>query len=126
MINDKSEKDLIEDLHARAIKAIPGGNSLLSKRREMYAPGQWPAFFDEARGIIVTDINGKEYRDFSNFSVGTNTLGYGNRNVDAAVIRCIRRGNMSTLNPPEDLLGLVEKLMLLPLELREPSQGRIK
>ena len=112
MINDESEKDLIGDLHARAIKAIPGGNSLLSKRREMYAPGQWPAFFDEARGIVVTDINGKEYRDFSNFSVGTNTLGYGNRNVDAAVIRCIRRGNMSTLNPPEEVY-LAERLVEL-------------
>jgi len=112
MINDDSKKNLISDLHLRAIETIPGGNSLLSKRREMYAPGQWPSFFDESKGIMVKDINGKEYRDFSNFSVGTNSLGYGNKNVDAAVIRCISKGNMSTLNPPEEVY-LAERLIEL-------------
>lgn len=112
MINDDSKKDHISDLHLRATKIIPGGNSLLSKRREMYAPSQWPSFFDESKGIMVKDINGKEYRDFSNFSVGTNSLGYGNKNVDAAVIRCISKGNMSTLNPPEEVY-LAERLIEL-------------
>ena len=35
----------INNLYARAKDVIPGGNSLLSKRREMFAPEQWPAFF---------------------------------------------------------------------------------
>ena len=106
------KKDTIEDLYTRAKKNIPGGNSLLSKRREMFAPELWPVYFDTAKGIEVKDIEGKVYRDFSHFSVGTNTLGYGNEYVDAAVTECIKKGNMSTLNPPEEVY-LAEKLVEL-------------
>ena len=85
----------IDKLYSRAKKSIPGGNSLLSKRREMFAPNQWPTYFETAKGINVTDIEGKIYKDFSHFGVGTNTLGYGNKFVDAAVIECVKKGNMS-------------------------------
>ena len=98
------------NLHQKALNLIPGGNSLLSKRREMFAPDEWPAYFDKAKGILVTDIDGDDYRDFSHFGVGTNTLGYGNKNVDAAVMLAIKKGNMSTLNPPEEVY-LAEKLV---------------
>ena len=110
MSNKSYGKDAINNLYARAIDVIPGGNSLLSKRREMFAPEQWPAFFESAKGIVVTDIEGREYRDFSHFGVGTNTLGYGNTNVDSAVLDCIKKGNMSTLNPAEEVY-LAERLV---------------
>jgi len=110
--SNKRSNSSTEELYSKAKKYIPGGNSLLSKRREMFAPGQWPAFFDTAKGIVVTDLEGHEYRDFSHFSVGTNTLGYGNENVDAAVYRCIQKGNMSTLNAPEEVY-LAERLVKL-------------
>jgi glutamate-1-semialdehyde 2,1-aminomutase len=42
--------------------------------------------------------------------IGTNTLGYGNDEVDKAVIKTISNGNMSTLNCPEEVL-LAEKLI---------------
>lgn len=112
MVYKAKKKTSIEELYLSAKKNIPGGNSLLSKRREMFAPDQWPAFFDSAKGIVVTDIEGKEYRDFSHFSVGTNTLGYGNDNVDTAVKNCITKGNMSSLNPPEEVY-LAERLLKL-------------
>ena len=32
-------------------------------------------------------------------------LGYGNDEVDAAVIEAVKRGNMSTLNCPEEVLS---------------------
>lgn len=99
-------------LHAKARKFIPSGNSLLSKRREMFAPEQWPAYFQSAKGITVTDIDGNQYKDFSHFSVGTNTLGYGNPSVDQAVMDCVKKGNMSTLNPPEEVY-LAERLVEL-------------
>ena len=98
--------------HILAKKLIPGGNSLLSKRREMFAPEQWPAYFESACGIRVIDIEGTEFRDFSHFGVGTNTLGYGNKEVDDAVRGCIDKGNMSTLNPFEEV-QLAEKLVKL-------------
>ena len=98
------------NLHQKALNLIPGGNSLLSKRREMFAPNEWPAYFDKAKGILVTDIDGNQYRDFSHFGVGTNTLGYGNNNVDNAVMETVKKGNMCTLNPPEEIY-LAEKLV---------------
>jgi glutamate-1-semialdehyde 2,1-aminomutase len=110
MSNKSYGKGAINNLYARAIDVIPGGNSLLSKRREMFAPEQWPAFFESAKGIVVKDIEGREYRDFSHFGVGTNTLGYGNTNVDSAVLDCIKKGNMSTLNPAEEVY-LAERLV---------------
>ena len=47
------------NLHLKAKKYIPGGNSLLSKRREMFAPDVWPSYFDKAKGIKVRDLSGK-------------------------------------------------------------------
>jgi glutamate-1-semialdehyde aminotransferase len=44
--------------------------------------------------------------------IGTNTLGYGNDEVDEAVIKTVRDGNMSTFNCPEEVM-LAEKLVEL-------------
>ena len=42
--------------------------------------------------------------------IGTNSLGYGNDEVDSAVINTVRKGNMSSLNCPEEVY-LAEKLI---------------
>ncbi len=101
-----------KSLTLEARKLIPGGNSLLSKRAEMFAPEQWPNYFKSAKGISVTDLDGIVYKDFSHFAVGTNTLGYGNETIDNAVLNGIKLGNMSTLNPPEEVY-LAKKLISL-------------
>lgn len=93
----------------KAKKIIPGGNMLLSKRAEMFLPEHWPAYFSKAKGCEVWDLDGKRYTDMS-FAVGTSTLGYGNREVDQAVLRTIRNGNMCTLNCSEEV-QLAEKLI---------------
>ena len=96
--------------HAKQI--IPGGNMLLSKRAEMFMPNQWPAYFSKAKGCKVWDMDDKEYIDMSIMGIGTNTLGYGHPEVDAAVHQTIDNGNMSTLNCPEEVY-LAEKLIEL-------------
>ena len=35
--------------------------------------------------------------------IGTNTLGYCNEAVDAAVMEVVKNGNMTTLNCPEEV-----------------------
>lgn len=65
-------------MRERSLKVIPGGNSLLSKRSEMFSPSKWPGFFSYAKGIVVEDLDENKYKDFSHFSVGTCTLGYSN------------------------------------------------
>ena len=101
-----------QKLYKRAKKVIPGGTMLLSKRPEMFLPEKWPAYFKKSKGCKVWDLDGKEYIDMSIMGIGTNTLGYGHPEVDEAVIRTVKNGNMSTLNCPEEVY-LAEKLIEL-------------
>lgn len=99
-----------QDLYKKAKQLIPGGTMLLSKRPEMFLPDNWPSYFSEAKGCRVTDLDGNTYTDMSIMGIGTNTLGYGHREVDAAVMETVRKGNMSTLSCPEEVY-LAEKLV---------------
>ena len=101
-----------QKLWKRAKTIIPGGNMLLSKRAEMFLPDKWPAYFSKAKGCKVWDLDGREYTDMSIMGVGTNTLGYGHPEVDEAVRQVIDKGNMSTLNCPEEV-QLAERLIEL-------------
>lgn len=101
-----------QKLWKRAKQVIPGGNMLLSKRAEMFLPDQWPAYFSKAKGCQVWDLDGKQYTDMSIMGIGTNILGYGHPEVDAAVHRTVDAGNMSTFNCPEEVY-LAEKLIEL-------------
>jgi glutamate-1-semialdehyde 2,1-aminomutase len=108
--NYGSEMTAGQKLWERAKSVIPGGNSLLSKRPEMFLPEKWPSYFSKAQGCNVWDLDGKQYIDMSIMGIGTNTLGYGNFEVDEAVRKTISNGNMSTLNAPEEVY-LAEKLV---------------
>lgn len=101
-----------QKLWKRAKTLIPGGNMLLSKRAEIFLPEQWPAYFSRAKGCRVWDLDGRELIDMSLMGIGTNTLGYGHPEVDAAVRRVIDDGNMATLNCPEEVY-LAERLVAL-------------
>jgi len=101
-----------QKLWTRAKRIIPGGNMLLSKRSEMFLPGQWPAYFKKAKGCKVWDLDGREYTDMSIMGIGTNILGYGNDEVDEVVLNIVKNGNMSTFNCPEEVY-LAEKLIEL-------------
>ena len=76
----------------------------------MFLPNKWPTYFSKAKGIKVWDLNKKFYYDMSLMGVGTNILGYANKEVDQAVKKNIADGNMSTLNCYEEVL-LAEKLI---------------
>jgi glutamate-1-semialdehyde 2,1-aminomutase len=99
-------------LWRRAKRVIPGGNMLLSKRAEMFLPEQWPAYFSRAKGCRVWDLDGRELVDMSIMGIGTNLLGYGHPEVDAAVAATVAAGNVSTLNCPEEVY-LAERLVEL-------------
>jgi len=99
-------------LWQKAKELIPGGSMLLSKRSEMYLPQGWPAYFDRTHGCSIWDLDGREFKDLSLMGVGTNILGYSNPEVDNAVMETVRKGNLSTLNAPEEIY-LAEKLIEL-------------
>lgn len=98
------------DLWKRAQQLIPGGSMLLSKRSEMFLPSGWPAYFDRTEGCRIWDLEGREFLDLSFMGVGTNILGYSHPKVDEAVRGAIDKGNLSTLNAPEEVY-LAEALM---------------
>jgi glutamate-1-semialdehyde 2,1-aminomutase len=91
------------ELYAHGRRRMPGGTQLLSKRPEMFAPGQWPAYFREARGCEVWDTDGRRYWDMAYMGIGSCLLGYRDPEVTRAVLRRVRLGAMSTLNPPEEV-----------------------
>ena len=97
-------------LWKKANKIILGGNSLFSKRPENFLPKYWPAYYSKAKGCHVWDLNNKKYIDMSLMGVGTNLLGYSNKQIDESVIKNIKKSNMSTLNCPEEV-ALANKLI---------------
>lgn len=99
-------------LYERAKKVIPGGTMLLSKRPEMFLPERWPSYFSKAKGCKIWDLDGQEYLDMCIMGIGTNILGYGNEAVDEAVRDVVTKGNMSTLNCPEEV-ALAERMIAL-------------
>lgn len=101
-----------QELYKKAKNLIPGGTMLLSKRPEMFLPDNWPAYYSRSKGCTVWDLDGNEYLDLSIMGIGTNVLGYAHEEVDAAVMETVRKGNMTTLNCPEEVY-LAERLIEL-------------
>jgi len=89
-------------LYNYAKTLIPGGTTLFSKRSELYLPYKWPAYFTRAKRINVWDLKGNKYLDMF-CAVGTSVLGYSNAKVNKSVLKNIYKGNMTTLNCPEEV-----------------------
>jgi glutamate-1-semialdehyde 2,1-aminomutase len=101
--------NVAQERYAHAKQHIPGGTQLLSKRPEMLAPGQWPAYFREARGCEIWDLDGRHYYDMSIHGIGASLLGYADPEVSRAVRRRVTLGSWSTLSPPEEV-ALADRL----------------
>ncbi len=93
----------------KAIKIIPGGNMLYSKRAEAFLPQFWPTYYSKTKDAFVWDKEGNKYIDMI-FAVGTNVLGYNHPTIEKEVIRAVKNGNMSTLNCYEEV-QLTEELL---------------
>ena len=109
-LNEGSSLNKSQKMWKRANSIILGGNSLLSKNPNMFLPNKWPTYFKKAKGYKVWDLQNKVFNDVSLMGVGTNILGYANKQVDEAVKKTILNGNMSTLNCFEEV-ELAEKLI---------------
>ena len=81
-----------QKLWNKAIKIIPGGNGLLSKRPQRFSPNLWPIYFKKAKEIYVWDLNNKKYTDMSIMGIGTSMLGYANNKVDNEVKKQFQKG----------------------------------
>ena len=89
-------------LYKFAKTIIPGGTTLFSKRSELHLPNEWPAYFSKAKKTNVWDLKGNKYLDMF-CAVGTSILGYSDDNINFSVLKTIKKGNMTTLNCPEEV-----------------------
>lgn len=101
-----------KSMWSRAIKSIPGGNGLLSKRPDRYAPDIWPAYFSSSLGVEVNDLDGNRFIDMAQMGIGSAVLGYAHPELTDAVTETIQKGVNCTLNAPEEVL-LAERLLEL-------------
>lgn len=92
-----------QNLYKKAKTLIPGGTQLLSKRPEMFLPDYWPAYYSKSKGCEVWDLDDNHYYDFSYMGIGSCILGYADADVNKAVKSVIDKGNMNTLNAPEEV-----------------------
>ena len=95
-----------------AKKIIPDGNSFLSKRIDLNKNIDWPAYYKKANGCYVWDLNNKRFTDVGLMGVGTNVLGYNNKEVNNAVKKAINQSNVSSLNCLEEFKLAKELLKL--------------
>ena len=98
-----ANKSNVQSQYQAAKQIIPGGTQLLSKRPEMFAPQQWPAYFEQAIGCEVVDTDGKRYIDMSHCGILSCILGFADPEVNAAVIRRVQLGNMSTQQTQDEV-----------------------
>ncbi len=84
---------------ARAERVIPLASQTFSKSRTQYPVGAAPLFAVRAKGGRTWDIDGNEYVDLVS-SLGAVVLGYGDEEIEEAVIRQLRDGVTLSLAHP--------------------------
>lgn len=106
----KTKNKKSQDNWKKAKKLIAGGNMLLSKNPDRHLKSFWPVYYKSAKGCMIKDYDNNSYTDLYLMGVGTNILGYSNKEIDNAVKKSISNGNMSSLNCFEEV-QLAEKLI---------------
>lgn len=95
-----------------AKRIIPNGVQDLTKLPEARVPEIHPSYYSRASNIEITTLNGYKLLDFSTMASGNCIMGYRDPDIDAAVHDSIERGNLSSLNNPNEI-KLAEMLVEL-------------
>ncbi len=96
-------------LFEEAQRLVPGGVAGI-RRPYNFVPGEYPIFFDRAKGSHVIDVDGNEYIDYL-CAYGPIIIGYGEDEIDEAVYQQIRqKGFCFSLTQPIQNV-LIEKLI---------------
>ncbi len=87
------------ELFEEAQRLVPGGVAGI-RRPYNFVPGEYPIFFDRAKGSHVHDVDGNEYIDYL-CAYGPIIIGYGEDEIDEAVYEQIRsKGFCFSLTQP--------------------------
>jgi glutamate-1-semialdehyde 2,1-aminomutase len=85
------------ELYEHALRLIPGGTQLISRRASRYAHGVSPVYAESACGARFRDVDGNEYIDWVS-GIGAIILGYCDPVVDEAVRRQLASGTVYSIN----------------------------
>jgi glutamate-1-semialdehyde aminotransferase len=97
------------EMYNRALELVPGAVAGI-RRPYNFVPGEYPIFFDHAKGGKVWDVDGNEYLDFL-CAYGPIIIGHREEEIDEAVIKQIRdKGFCFSLTQPYQNM-LAEKLI---------------
>ncbi len=97
----------------RAQRTIPLGAQTFSKSRTQYPVGAAPLFATHSRGSRTWDIDGNEYVDLVS-SLGAVVLGYGDAEINEAVVRQVSSGVTLSLSHPLEELVAAQLVDLIP------------
>jgi len=81
---EKLKLELSEKYYNEALKMIPGAVAGI-RRPYNFVPGEYPIFFDNAKGGKVYDVDGNEYLDYL-CAYGPIIIGHREEEIDSAVI----------------------------------------
>jgi glutamate-1-semialdehyde aminotransferase len=110
-MSQKLKLKLSEKMYEDALKIIPGAIAGI-RRPYNFVPGEYPIYFDHAKGGRVTDVDGNEYIDML-CAYGPIIIGHREEEIDDAVIEQMRnKGFCFSLTQPVQN-RLAEKLIEL-------------
>lgn len=101
------------ELLARALRVVPLASQTFSKSLTQYPQGVSPFFMARAEGSRTWDVDGNEYIDFVN-GLAAITLGYGDPDVDAAVVAQLRHGTIFSLPHPLEMEVAERMVAMVP------------
>jgi glutamate-1-semialdehyde aminotransferase len=106
---DKLKLKKSEEIYKRALELIPGA-TLGIRRPYNFVPGEYPIYFDSAKGGKVIDVDGNEYVDML-CAYGPIIIGHREEEIDDAVIEQIRNKGFCFSLTQEVQNKLAEKLI---------------
>jgi len=98
---------------ARAEQVIPLGSQTFSKSRTQYPVGAAPLFAQRSKGSRTWDVDGNEYVDLVS-SLGAVALGYGDEEIQEAVIKQLHDGVTLSLAHPIEAEVAEQLVALIP------------
>ena len=98
-MSQKLKLEISEKMYEDALKIIPGAIAGI-RRPYNFVPGQYPIYFDHAKGGRVTDVDGNQYIDML-CAYGPIIIGHREEEIDNAVIEQIQnKGFCFSLTQP--------------------------
>ena len=87
--------------------------NVVFQKIRLYSPDLWPSYFTKTKNCYLWDLDGRKYVDMY-FGVGTNVLGYNYASINNKVKKFIDKGNMASLNAPEEYFLAQELISIHP------------